>query len=259
MPAPEKTDEQRIAEFTTGLDSFRPEGMENEAWDKLKDSVVSFHKGEIQGLKINSVNLKKEKEDLAAKFSTLEASSKEQLEKIKALNEQIEKNQPEEQKKFYENQQAQLKELYTKKEAELSAQIQSQTEKIKQLEQGVLERDVLAEFNRVAATKDWLGGGREAAQTILLGKNGSNFSRLDMGDGTTLLVNGEKQDITQALNKFLETELGKTLLRNGQSGGGADGSAGGSAGGAKKITRAEYDAMTPAEQMKLGMEGVEVV
>lgn len=262
MPSSEtqvQTDEQRLAEFSSRLDSFKPEGFEDESWGKLKEEVVNFHKGEVQGLKINSVKLKQEKEEISGKYSALEQKNSEYSEKIKALNEQLEKNQPEEQKKFYENQQAQLKEIYAKKEADLTAQIQSQAEKIKTLEQGVLERDVLAEFNRVASAKNWLGGGREAAQTILLGKNGSNFSRLDMGDGTSLLVNSEKQDIAQALDKFLGTELGKTLLRNGQSGGGADGSASTGSGGTKRISRAEYESKTPEEKMKLGMEGYEVV
>lgn len=247
------TDEQRLAEFSQKLDSFKPEGFDDEKFAALKEQVVNFHKNEVQGLKINSVKMKEEKDKLSAKNSELESSLASSSTELKELQEKLAANQPEELRKHYENQQAQLSERFSKQENDYKATIEQQNKVIRELEQGVLERDVLAEFNKVAAKKDWLEGGREAAQTIVLGKNASNFTRLKMPDNTTLLVNDEKQDMSQALDKFLSSELGKSFLRSGQSGGGADGSVANR--GTGKMSEAQFNTLTPEQQMEAVLNG----
>lgn len=247
------TDEQRLAEFSQKLDSFRPEGFDEKTFAALKESVVNFHKNEVQGLKINSVKMKEEKDKLSAKNAELENSLASSSTELKELQEKLAANQPEELRKHYENQQAQLSERFSKQENDYKTTIEQQNKVIRELEQGVLERDVLAEFNKVAAKKDWLEGGREAAQTIVLGKNASNFTRLKMPDNTTLLVNDEKQDMSQALDKFLSSELGKSFLRSGQSGGGADGSVANR--GTGKMSEAQFNTLTPEQQMEAVLNG----
>jgi hypothetical protein len=255
MEGIQNTDEQRLAEFSQKLDSFKPEGFDEESFARLKESMVNFHKSEVTGLKINSVKMKEEKEKLSQKCQSLEAELGSSSDELKTLQEKLAANQPEELRKQYENQHAQLNERFSKQEAEYKSTIEQQNLLIKELQQGVLERDVLAEFNKIASTKNWLGGGREACQQILLGQNCGNFSRLKMPDGTTLLVNKDQQDISQALDKFLDTELGKTLLKFDTSGGGADGS--GTANlGKKKISEAQYLAMSPQEQMDAVLNGL---
>lgn len=249
----QQTDEQRLAEFSHGLDSFKPEGFDDEKYTALKEAVVNFHKNEVQGLRINSAKMKEEKEALAKKASELESSLSVSTSELKELQEKLAANQPEELRKHFENQQAQLSEAFSKKENDYKATIEQQNKVIKELEQGVLERDVLAEFNKAAASKDWLEGGREAAQLILLGKNASNFKRLKMSDNTTLLVNDEQQDMSQAMDKFLSSELGKSFLRSGLSGGGAEGSS--ARGGQGKMTEAQFSSLSPQEQMNAVLEG----
>lgn len=249
------TDEQRLAEFSQKLDSFKPEGFDEESFSQLKESVINFHKGEVTGLKINTAKMKEEKEKLSTKCQTLETDLSKSSEELKSLQEKLTANQPEELRKQYENQQAQLSERFSKQEAEYKTTIEQQSSLIKELQQGVLERDVMAEFNKVASSKEWLGGGREAAQQILLGKNCVNFSRLKMPDGTTLLVNQEQQSMQQALDKFLDSDLGKNFLKSGTGGGGADGS--GTANlGKKKISEAQYLAMSPQDQMDAVLNGL---
>ncbi len=247
-----KTDEQRLQEFGSKLDSFKPEGFDDEAFGKLKDSVMSFHKSEVEGLKINSAKMKQEKEDLASKLSGLESSMNELTEKNKTLNDQLTANQPEELKKVYENQQKQLQDMFSKKETDLQATISKQAEYIKQLEKSDLEKDVLSEFNKFANEKEWLGGGREIAQSYIIGENGSKFSRLTV-DGKTMLVNKQSQSIEQAIAQFCETEVGKSLLKSGNAGGGADGS--GDTARQGKISKAVFDAMSPADQMQAVLDG----
>lgn len=255
MEGIQNTDEQRLAEFSQKLESFKPEGYDEEKFAELKESVVNFHKSEVTGLKINSAKMKEEKEKLAEKNLTLEATLENLTKEHKTLHEKLAANQPEELRKQYENQQSQLSERFSKQEAEYKSTIEQQSALIKELQQGVLERDVMAEFNRVASKKNWLGGGREAAQQILLGANCGNFGRLKMPDGTTLLVNKEQQDMSQALDKFLESELGKTFLKSGTSGGGADGSSTADS-GKKKISEAQYRALSPQEQMNAVLNGL---
>ena len=247
------TDEQRLAEFSQTLDSFRPEGFDEGKFNELKEKVVKYHQEEVQGLKINSAKMKEEKEQLASKYKTLEESSSTQASELKELQDKLAASQPEELRKHYEQQQSQLSEVFAKKEKDYQDKITQQAAKIESLEQGVKERDVMSEFSKVAATKKWLGGGRELAEKFVCGIHGSNFKYLDMGDGTKLLVNEQKQDMSQALDKFCETDVGKSLLVSGLSGGGADGS--GANGNTGKMSEAQFNALSPEAQMQAVLDG----
>lgn len=252
------TDEQRLAEFEQKLASFRPEGFDEEKFAALTKAVVGFHEDEIKGLKINSAKMKEEKDVLSGKLSTLQASFDETSNKMKTLEQQLADNQPEELKRTFENRQKELEGKYAQSLSELNKSLADKDAKIKFLEAGVLERDVLAEFNKAAADKQWLGGGREMAQAFITGEHGEKFSRLKMPDGSEVLVNKDSLDMRQALSKFLDTEVGKNLLKSGSSGGGADGS-GTSTGGGKRLTRAEYDALDPKARMDFDIEGGQIV
>ena len=247
------TDDQRLAEFSEKLDSLKPEGFNDEQFAAFKKVVIDYHKAEVQGLKINSEKLKEEKEALATKNKELETSLVASGSSLKELQEKLAASQPDELRKHYENQQAQLSDVFAKKENDYQTKIATLEKKNAVLEQGVLERDVMAEFNKVASAKNWLGGGRELAEKFVCGVHGSNFSRLNMGDGTSLLVNDAKQDMSQALDKFCETDVGKSLLVSGLSGGGAEGSA--AKAGSGKISEAQYKALSPEEQMNAVLEG----
>lgn len=252
------TDDQRLAEFEQKLASFRPEGFDEEKFAALTKAVVDFHEDDIKGLKINSAKMKEEKEQLSGKLSTLQASFDETSSKMKTLEQQLAENQPEELKKAFENSKKEVEERYAKSLSELNKTLSEKEERIKVLEAGVLERDVLAEFNRVAADKQWLGGGREMAQAFITGEHGEKFSRLPMGDGKEVLVNKDSLDMRQALEKFLNTEVGKNLLKSGSSGGGADGSAS-TSGNGKRITQAEYEAMSPQARMDFDIDGGQII
>ena len=252
------TDEQRLAEFQNKLASFKPEGFDEEKFAALSKAVVDYHENEVKGLKINSAKMKEEKDALSSKLTTLQASFDETSTKMKTLEQQLAENQPDELKKAFENSKKEVEEKYAKSIAELNKTIAEKEEEIKGLKAGVLERDVLAEFNKVAADKPWLGGGREMAQSFITGEHGEKFSYLPIGDGKKVLVNKDSLDMRQALDKFLDTEVGKNLLKSGSSGGGADGS-GTSTGGGKKLTRAEYDALDPEARMNFDIEGGQII
>ena len=248
------TDEQRLAEFSNKLDSFKPEGFDEAKFAALKEAVIGFHNDEVKGLKINTAKMKEEKDALSTKLNTLQTTFTENENKMKTLEQQLADNQPEELKKTFENRQKELEQKYAQSVSELNKSITEKDERIKVLEAGVLERDVLAEFNKAAADKQWLGGGREMAQAFITGERGEKFRRLKMPDGSETLVNSDSLDMRQALNKFLDTEVGKNLLKSGLSGGGADGSTS-TSGTGKKLTRAEYDALSPTEQMNFSIDG----
>ena len=258
MPDTNLTDEQRLAEFQNKLASFRPEGFDEEKFAALTKAVVGFHEDEIKGLKITSAKMKEEKDTLSNKLTALQASFDENSNKMKTLEQQLADNQPEELKKTFENRQKELEGKYAQSLSELNKSIADKDARIKFLEAGVLERDVLAEFNKVAADKQWLGGGREMAQSFITGEHGEKFSRLKMPDGSEVLVNKDSLDMRQALDKFLDTEVGKNLLKSGNSGGGADGS-GGASGGGKRLTRAEYEAMSPTDRMNFDIDGGQII
>lgn len=252
------TDEQRLAEFQNKLASFKPEGFDDEKFAALTKAVVGFHEDEVKGLKINSAKMKEEKDALSGKLTTLQASFDENATKMKTLEQQLADNQPEELKKTFENRQKELEAKYAQSVSELNKSLTEKDDRIKFLEAGVLERDVLAEFNRVAADKQWLGGGREMAQSFITGEHGEKFRRLKMPDGSETLVNKDSLDMRQALDKFLDTEVGKNLLKSGSSGGGADGSAS-TTGNGKKLTQAEYNALSPMDKMNFDIDDGQVI
>ena len=259
MGATTNTDDQLLAEFTQKLDSFKPEGFDDAKWSDFKKTVAGFHEDTVTGLKINSAKMKEEKEALSKKLSDLQGSYDETSSKMKSLEQKLAENQPEELKKAFENSQKELEEKYAKSLSELNKQLAEKDEAIKVLNAGVLERDVLAKFNEVAADKQWLGGGRELAQSFIIGEHGEKFSRLKMPDGSETLVNKDSLDMRQALNKFLDTDVGKNLLKSGLSGGGAEGSAASSSGNGKKLTQAEYDALSPQARMDFDIEGGQII
>lgn len=247
------TDEERLNAFSNSLDSFKPEGFDDESFSKLKSAVLEFHKSDVQGLKINTAKAIQEKDDMAAKYKNLQTVSADSSAKIEELEKQLKENQPEQQKAFFENQISQMKGIYEKQLLDSNNRIKELESQKVELEKGVLERDVLADFNKAASEKNWLGGGREAAQKIALA--GMDFTRLDMRDGTTTLVEkNSSRDVKTILNDFLNTELGKTFLRSGTSGGGADGSTA-STGSGRKLTEAQFKALDPQAQMDAVLKG----
>lgn len=249
-----KTDEQRLAEFTSGLDSLRPEGFDEASYAKLKEALVSFHEEDVKGLKINTAKAIQEKDDMAVKLKNLQASTGEKDTKIEELNKQLEASQPEEQKKFFENQIGQMKLGYETQLKNLSSENETLKAKVSELEKGVLERDVLSDFNKAASKREWLGGGREAAQKVVL--SGIEFTRLQMPDGTMTLIDKKtSKDIETILNDFCSTEVGKSFLRSGTSGGGADGSTSSGTGTQGKMTQAQFEKLSPEAKMTAVLEG----
>ena len=247
------TDEERLQQFSNSLDSFKPEGFDDDSFNKLKEAVVKFHADDVKGLKINTAKAIQEKDDIAAKYQTAQTTLATNATQIEELNKQLQANQPEQQKQFFENQISQMKGVYEKQLLDANNSIKKLEADKAILEKGVLERDVMADFNKAASNKNWLEGGREAAQKIALA--GIEFTRLDMRDGTVALVDkNTSKDVNTILNDFLGTEFGKSFLRSGTSGGGADGSAA-SSGSGKKLTEAQFNALNPDEQMNAVLEG----
>lgn len=255
MPT-ENTDEQRLADFTNKLDSFKPEGFEEENWSKLKEAVVGFHQDDVKQLKINSAKMKEEKQTLQNKVTALESTNAESSKQIASLNEQLKINQPEEKQKWFENEINTLKGVYEQKVKDLTADITKLQSEKAILEKGVLERDILADFNKAASDKNWMDGGRDYAQKIALA--GIEFTRLNVDGKDTLIDKNTSKDVKTILNDFLATDLGKSFIRSGTSGGGADGSASSSVSG-KRITKAQYEALSPQERMDKVLEGYQIV
>lgn len=247
-------DNEKLEEFKTQLNTLKPEGIEDEAWNKVIDAVVDFHNSDIRALKITNADLKKEKQEEIEKRKDLETSVADKDDKLKDLQTKLEANQPEELKKFYEQQQKQLSEVFSKKEVDYKNQLEANQKTISDLQTQVLKGDVLSEFNTAAAKYNWLGGGRDIAQQMICGKDGSNFSRVNLGEGNSVLANSDKEDVAGAMKKFLDTDVGKHLIQSGSSGGGADGSNATNLGGGKTITMAQFQNLSPADQMKYTTE-----
>lgn len=163
--------------------------------------------------------------------------------KITGLEDELKKNSPEENKKFYEAQLASIQKESNDKYNQLLAERDFyKTSHLKRLED-----DAIAD-----GVKDlqFMGDVQKRA-FIALVKESNEFVPTDI-DGQTLFLNKDKKTIQEAFKAFALTSDGKSFLKNPSSGSGAKnyGTAGS---GNKTMTRAEYDALVrtnPVEARK---------
>ena len=222
---------------------------EGEVADKAKE-ILSMYTEDVNGLKANSVSLKTEKESIKAKYDELAKVNAKGAEDLKALQEQLAKNSPEEVKKAYEQRASELEKQYQGMISERDGHIKDYESQIASLQNDKRYLKCTQEFDSVAGKFNLDPSGRSYVMETILGENGSKFAERDLGDGKKALITQDGKSIEKALKDFLETPVGKRFTLNGNSGGGSNGSNGGQSGNAT-ISRAEFENLSPAQQREV--------
>ena len=219
---------------------------QGEAAEKTK-SILSLYEENVNGIKLNRDDFKKEKETLKARLDEAVAKSAKDAEDLKTLQAQLEKNQPEELKKVYQTQKDDLEKTYKGAMQERDTSIKTLNEQLASAMQQVQSLKCREAFDKAASKYDIEPSGRDFILTTLIGANGANFTERDLGNGVQL-YNKDGKSIDGSLRDFLDSDIGKKFLRNGNSGGGA---AGGNTpnGSQKPMTLEELSKLSPAEQM----------
>ena len=216
--------------------------------DKKVESILSLYNDDLNGLKLNRDDIKKERDSFKAKVEELTVANAKGAEDYAALQKKLEANSQEEIKKAYEQKQTELEKSY-------QGAISERDEKLKKYEDQLAvalsnERYLkcVQEFNRASANFDIEPSGRDFILSSIVGSKGENFSERDLGSGLQLIDKNGKT-IEGSLRAFFETDVGKKFLRNGSSGGGAQGGTTPKGTGEKqKITVSEFNKLSSVEQ-----------
>lgn len=195
---------------------------------KLAQSLFDMYDKDVQGLKVTNAQLKEEKtkevEKYRAEKAKLEEASKSFEEQLKAAQEQIAKNNPDEAKQYYDTQLANIEASYKSQIADREKTLNEKLELIKQYERKDLLRSQEVEFDREIRktsadpkTYDWI-------KTLVLGDNGDRFMPHETSEGTMFwATDNSGETISNRIDKILNSDAGKRFCTFNSSGAGAEG------------------------------------
>jgi len=201
--------------------------VQDDGIEKKVESLLSLYNEDLNGIKMNRDDLKKEKQAAQAKVEELEAANAKIAEDYAGLQKQLEANSPDEIKKAYEQKQAELDNAYKGLLGEKESSIKKLTEDLAKSKASEHNLFCMQAFNKATEKYDIEPSSRDYLFSSVFGQNGSNFSVQNFGEGDQLL-NKDGQTVEIALRKFLDTDFGKKFIRNLSSGGGAGNNGGNS-------------------------------
>ena len=194
--------------------------VQDDGIEKKVEGLLSLYNEDLNGIKMNRDDLKKEKQAAQAKAEELEAANAKMAEDYAALQKQLEANSPDEIKKAYEQKQQELEGTYKGVLEGKDTAIKTLTEDLAKSRASEHKLFCLQAFNKATEKYDIEPSSREYLFDSVFGQSGSNFSVQNFGEGDQLL-NKDGQTVDIALRKFLDTDFGKKFIRNLSSGGGA--------------------------------------
>ena len=219
------------------------------------DALFSLYNEDLNGLKMNRDDLKKEKEAVEIKLKESEASSAKVAEDFAQLQKKLEANSPDEIKKAYEQKQAELESSYKGVLEQRDTSIKDLTEKLALSQKNEHSLKCMQDFNKATAGFDIEPSSRDYLFNAIYGQDGSNFSERDLGNGLQLIdKNGHTGE--GAVRTFLNTDFGKKFLKNLSTGGGAG--TGGSGTNTKVINPFKKETFNLSEQARLFKEEPEL-
>lgn len=197
-------------------------GQEDDAGKKAK-AILDLYNENVNGIKMNRDDFKKEKEALKAKLDESVAANSKAAEDLKKLQEQLASSSPEELQKAYKTQIGDMEKQYKGVISEKDVQLKGLQDELSNAK--ISEKCLKCEraFNSAASKYDIESSGRDLLLNMIIGDKGSNFTEREFSEGVQL-INKDGKNIDSCLRDFLETDVGKKFLRNGSSGGGAPGS-----------------------------------
>lgn len=216
--------------------------------DKKAELILSLYNDDLNGLKLNRDDIKKERDSFKAKLDELSAANAKSAEDYAALQKKLEANSPEEIKKAYEQKQTELEKSYQGAISERDTKLKKYEEQLAAALSNERYLKCVQEFNRASTNFDIEPSGRDFILSSIVGTKGENFSERDLGNGLQLIDRNGKT-IEGSLRAFFETDVGKKFLRNSTSGGGAQGGTTPKGTTEKqKITVSEFNNLSSVEQ-----------
>lgn len=188
--------------------------------EKKAEALLSLYNEDLNGLKINRDDIRKEKEQLMAENEELKRSGAKAAEDNAKLQKQLDASAPDEIKKAYEQKQTELESSYKGILAERDGSIKSLTEQLETARKSEHSLKCMQDFAKATAGFDIEPTSREYLYSAIYGADGSAFTERDLGNGLQL-INKDGKTGEGAVRAFLSTDFGKKFLKNTSSGGGA--------------------------------------
>lgn len=238
-------------------------GADGEITDSVKetaDNLFKMFSADIAGLKNTNAELKSEKVAVQEKwkadqekFAEAEKSFQSQ---IASYQEQLKNQDPEQSKKFFDNQLEIMRQGYEAQLADKTKSITELNETIEGYKKKDLYNDMVKEFRKAADKSNVAPETMSVVENWILGEGGRNFAPIDTDAGRLFLSTDKSgDDISTRLDKFLKTPAGSRFKLFGSSGSGAEGGARGGSAISKTMTRAEFNALSSQEKVNKAKEG----
>lgn len=238
-------------------------GADGEITDSVKETANSLFKlfsADVAGLKNTNAELKAEKKALQDKMAADQEKSLESEKSLQAqiasYQEQLKNQDPEQSKKFFDNQLEILRQGYDAQLAEKTKSIAELNETIEKYKKKDLYNDMVAEFRKAADKSNVAPDTLSVVENWILGDGGRNFAPIDTDAGRLYLsVDKSGDDIATRLDKFLKTPAGSRFKLFNSSGAGAEGGSKAGNVAAKTMTKAEFEALPPTKRVEIAREG----
>lgn len=238
-------------------------GADGEITDSVKetaDNLFKMFSADIAGLKNTNAELKSEKVAVQEKwkadqekFAEAEKSFQSQ---IASYQEQLKNQDPEQSKKFFDNQLEIMRQGYEAQLADKTKSITELNETIEGYKKKDLYNDMVKEFRKAADKSNVAPETMSVVENWILGEGGRNFAPIDTDAGRLFLSTDKSgDDISTRLDKFLKTPAGSRFKLFSSSGSGAEGGARGGSAVSKTMTRAEFNALSSQEKVNKAKEG----
>lgn len=210
-------------------DIFSSAGEQDEKLTRLLQTAKESMDAELNAIRINREDIKKEKTELHGKYKALQEQFNTLEAENKSLNEKLKSNAPEEIQKVYDQKLNENSVFYEKQLNELKAERDNYKQKSEEAEKSQLRLECMQEFNNAIKGKNIASDCIQDFSEFVLGEGCSKFSRKSLGDGQTVLANKDGLTIQQAVDRAKDTTFGKRCMVLNSTGGGAEGGAGGAA------------------------------
>ena len=238
-------------------------GADGEITDSVKetaDNLFKMFSADIAGLKNTNAELKSEKVAVQEKwkadqekFAEAEKSFQSQ---IASYQEQLKNQDPEQSKKFFDNQLEIMRQGYEAQLADKTKSITELNETIEGYKKKDLYNDMVKEFRKAADKSNVAPETMSVVENWILGEGGRNFAPIDTDAGRLFLSTDKSgDDISTRLDKFLKTPAGSRFKLFNSSGSGAEGGARGGSTVTKTMTRAEFNALSSQEKVNKAKDG----
>lgn len=249
------------------LDGFKPEGFDDEQWNKLSEGFISLHENDVSGLVKNEGLLKAEKVAEIEKRKALEDEKNAWVEREKTLTANLDElnkkiNDGSEGAKAlelaFQQKEKTLTDAFATQKSTLEKEIERLNGKLGALEKSAFENECKDAFSKAIVGKNLDVDNLEAFKTLALGENFSKFSKKDIGEGKYIITRDDGKDIAASVDEFISSSAGKLFVLNGNSGGGADGGKKTPETGAT-MSEADFDKLSPREKMEVVSKNIKIV